>query len=135
MVERIVNSTMHRAREIKQTTVQSRGRIQPAVIFHAKMHVRQMQQPQRHPRFSLSPPRLLGRGLSQTVARLVLLTAMMQGEPLIIRVGEEPVSPPEDYADGRLWCQLIGHTAVSYRLGCWSCGVGEQAIRDLHQGV
>src|SRR5262245_9301469 len=40
MVEGIVYGTVHGARKVKQTTVQSRGRIQPTVIFYAKVHVR-----------------------------------------------------------------------------------------------
>jgi hypothetical protein len=43
---------MHGAGEVEEAPIQARGGIESTVIFHAKVHIRQMQQPQRHPRFS-----------------------------------------------------------------------------------
>ena len=52
MIQRIVNGMMHGAGKVEEAPIQARGSIEPTVIFHAKVHIRQMQQPQRHPRFS-----------------------------------------------------------------------------------
>src|SRR5262249_13877640 len=104
MGEGVIDGVMHRAREVQQTAIQPRGGIQPAIIFHAKMHIRQMQQPQRHARLSLLSPRLLGE---------VVL---------------KPCRATEDYADGRLWCQLICYTAVSDRPMVWPSVESEDPV-------
>src|SRR5215510_9797490 len=72
MIQRIFNGIMHRASEVEEAPIQARGDIEPTVIFHTEVHIRQMQQPQRHPRFSPS---------------------LMPVEQLIIRAGKKPLSP------------------------------------------
>jgi hypothetical protein len=52
MIQRIINGIMHRASEVEEASIQARGDIEPTVIFHTEVYIRQMQQPQRHPRFS-----------------------------------------------------------------------------------
>ena len=52
MIECMFNGMMHRTGEVEETSIQARGGIEPTVIFHTKVHICQMQQPQRHPRFS-----------------------------------------------------------------------------------
>ena len=42
MSKRIVNGMMHGAREVEETPIQACGRIEPAVILHTKVHIRQM---------------------------------------------------------------------------------------------
>ena len=45
VLKRIVNGIMHRASEVEEAPIQARGSIEPTVIFHAKVHICQMQQP------------------------------------------------------------------------------------------
>jgi len=38
----MINGKMHGAREVEEAPIQDCGSIEPTVIFHAKVHIRQM---------------------------------------------------------------------------------------------
>jgi hypothetical protein len=45
VIQRIINGIMHGASEVEEAPIQARGGIEPTIIFHAEVHICQMQQP------------------------------------------------------------------------------------------